>query len=285
MALMAALGELTPMPDVAIFADTQDEPEAVYKHLDWLETQLPFPIIRVSKGSLMGENLKLAVSKKSGKTYMKGSIPAFVLNPDGTKGLLGRKCTADFKIMPIHAKARELVARDYLAWRREYKLELSNLAMAKEQKHIRDCDEWNEMQDNALVEMWIGISSDEWIRAKGSREPWIRNTWPLLNAKFSRDMCESWLAEKGYPKAPRSACKKCPFHSDEEWLLQTPAEFAESVAYEKELQMVASMQQALLGVPFLHQDCVPLDQVVFTKKQGHQQVSQFGNECEGLCGV
>lgn len=29
MALMAAHGELTPMPDAAIFADTQDEPAKV----------------------------------------------------------------------------------------------------------------------------------------------------------------------------------------------------------------------------------------------------------------
>lgn len=47
MALMAAAGEITPMPDCAIFADTQAEPKSVYKWLDWLEGQLPFPVIRV----------------------------------------------------------------------------------------------------------------------------------------------------------------------------------------------------------------------------------------------
>jgi len=30
MALMAAKGEITPMPDCAIFADTQAEPQSVY---------------------------------------------------------------------------------------------------------------------------------------------------------------------------------------------------------------------------------------------------------------
>lgn len=34
MALMAAHGEITPMPDAAIFADTQAEPASVYKWLD-----------------------------------------------------------------------------------------------------------------------------------------------------------------------------------------------------------------------------------------------------------
>ena len=43
MALMAARGEITPMPDCAIFADTQSEPKEIYDWLDWLETQLAFP--------------------------------------------------------------------------------------------------------------------------------------------------------------------------------------------------------------------------------------------------
>lgn len=33
LALMAAAGEIGPMPDCAIFADTQSEPTAVYRHL------------------------------------------------------------------------------------------------------------------------------------------------------------------------------------------------------------------------------------------------------------
>jgi 3'-phosphoadenosine 5'-phosphosulfate sulfotransferase (PAPS reductase)/FAD synthetase len=55
MALMAARGLIKPMPDCAIFADTGAEPEAVYRHLDWLEDQLPFPVHRVSAGNLADE--------------------------------------------------------------------------------------------------------------------------------------------------------------------------------------------------------------------------------------
>ena len=51
MALMAAHGEITPMPDCAIFADTQWEPAAVYKHLEKLERALPFPVYRVTAGN------------------------------------------------------------------------------------------------------------------------------------------------------------------------------------------------------------------------------------------
>ena len=43
MALMAANGEL-PKPDCAIFADTGNEPKAVYTYLDFLKKILPYPI-------------------------------------------------------------------------------------------------------------------------------------------------------------------------------------------------------------------------------------------------
>ena len=59
LALMAAAGEITPMPKCAIFADTQAEPASVYRWLDWLEKQLPFPVHRVTKGNLEADALKM----------------------------------------------------------------------------------------------------------------------------------------------------------------------------------------------------------------------------------
>jgi hypothetical protein len=50
MALMAAEGELTPMPDCAIFADTGAEPKHVYDFLDYVESLVPFPVHRVMEG-------------------------------------------------------------------------------------------------------------------------------------------------------------------------------------------------------------------------------------------
>ncbi len=43
MALMAAHGEIGPMPDCAIFADTGWEPKAVYDHLAWLMSSNVLP--------------------------------------------------------------------------------------------------------------------------------------------------------------------------------------------------------------------------------------------------
>ena len=47
LALMAERGEYgLPKPDVAVFADTGWEPPSVYEHLDWLQEQLSFEVVR-----------------------------------------------------------------------------------------------------------------------------------------------------------------------------------------------------------------------------------------------
>jgi hypothetical protein len=95
MSLMAAHGEITPMPDAAIFADTQAEPKAVYEWLDWLEKQLPFPVYRVTNGNIRDQFL-------GDKTW--GRPPFFTQSG----GMVHRQCTQDFKITPIRRKIRQL---------------------------------------------------------------------------------------------------------------------------------------------------------------------------------
>jgi hypothetical protein len=94
MALMAAHGEITPMPDCAIFADTGWEPMAVYVHLEWLEDVLPFPVHRVSQG-----NLKAVVTAGGFS-----AVPFYTEN-----GLGARQCTYQYKLRPLYRKVRELL--------------------------------------------------------------------------------------------------------------------------------------------------------------------------------
>ena len=100
MALMAARGELTPMPDCAIFADTQWEPAEVYAHLDWLEAQLPFPVHRVTEGNLREHTL--AGVNSTGQKF--SVIPFFT-----ETGIGRRQCTREYKIVPIRRKIAELI--------------------------------------------------------------------------------------------------------------------------------------------------------------------------------
>ena len=266
MALMAAKGEITPMPQFAVFADTQAEPKAVYEWLGWLEKQLPFPVHRVTAGSLAEMEMQLRVSKKSGRTYKKSEIPAFGKNPDGSKGILGRKCTRDFKIQPIKVKTRELCS------------------VKRGQKIV-------------TVTQWIGISYDEMGRATASRETWSQTRFPLLEMKIDREGCLKWMRDNGYPEPPRSACLFCPFHSDHEWqrIKQgDQAEWAYVQQFERDLQQVSAQCQVMRSVPFLHPSLKLIGEVEFKPKQApdgqkqmtmHEMWNDIKNDCSGMCGV
>lgn len=263
LALMMAKGEVEPV-DAAIFADTQNEPDSVMEWLDWLEIEIarspyPYPVYRVTKGNLADRETYVRTSKKSGKQYIQGGIPAFVLAPTGKKGLLGRKCTTDFKIQPIYVKVREILG----------------IKRAPREKQI-------------LAKMAIGISLDEVHRMKPNTFSYVESYWPLIDLGMTRDDCFTWMAKHGYPTPPRSACVFCPFHSDMEWVRlrdEEPQEFAKAVEFEREIHAAYKRQNALNGTPYLHSSCVPLDQAKFKHDASNAVVDQFGNECEGLCGV
>jgi len=264
LALMAAQGEVTPMPTAAIFADTQAEPASVYRWLDWLEAQLPFPVHRVTRGDLTKESLTIREFKNdSSRHWVKSLIPAFIENPDGSRGIMGRQCTFSYKVEQLEKAARRLAE------------------IKRGQKEI-------------TVTQWIGISWDEIQRIKPARVAWSQHRWPLVELRMGRRECLKWMQDHNYPIPPRSACLYCPFHSDKEWRRlrdQEPEEFARAVQFEKDLQAVKAKTDNQRGVPFLHPSLVPLDQVDLSTDIERGQLSlwleeqSFGNECEGMCGV
>jgi hypothetical protein len=265
MALMAAHGEL-PRPNCAIFADMGDEPAAVYRWLDYLESIVcnplrvdnSFPIYRVKhkSGQTLSESAStLKESKRSGKTYLLHSIPGFMVGSDGVAGMMPRTCTVKFKIDPIRQKARSLLGG-----------------------HPKPND----------VEMWIGISTDEAVRMKPSPVKYIYHIWPLIDAGMSRRDCKKWMADNGYPTPPRSACVYCPYHSNQEWLdlkENDPEGFSRAVDAERAYSQAISDSTALHATKaFFHKSLVPLDEAVFDDSDPNQ-LNLFNNECEGMCGV
>jgi hypothetical protein len=257
MALMCAKGELPYKVKCAIFADTQAEPASVYRWLDWLEKQLPFPVHRVTKGSLVEATMRVRTSKKNGRQYMKNFVPSFGVGADGSHGMMPRKCTYDFKIIPIIQACRKLA-------------------------NIKRGEKTHQM--NSL----IGISLDEVRRMKPSREPWVTNVYPLVDARISRIGCLTWMKKNNFPTPPRSACVFCPFHSNSEWQrlkTEEPEEFAKAVQFEKDMWATAKARN-VTSVEYLHASRQPLDQVQFADPN---QLELFGkhwnNECEGMCGV
>jgi hypothetical protein len=263
MAMMAAFGEIAPMPDAAIFADTQHEPMAVYQWLDWLEKQLPFPVYRVTAGDLWASATRVRKTRDGQRTYIATGIPVYISNSDGVelstrKGIGKRQCTRDFKTGPVTKKVRALVGLKRLT-----------------------------KSTPVLATVWVGISEDESWRAKPSRERWIVRRHPLIELGMDRVDCIDWMRDHGFPEPPRSACTFCPFHDDESWLALSPGELADVALKEKELQSAYARTSAMTGVPYFHASRVPLSQVQFNPKpkSRERQYQMFSGECEGLCGT
>lgn len=226
MALMAARGEI-PAPDCAIFADTGDEPTAVYEHLAWLIGVLPFPV-HTAKCS---RTLKAALQAGDEDG---ARIPWHV----GAGGMGGRNCTRNWKIRPIRRMIREILgvgARGYIA--------------------------------PGTVESWIGISTDEIERIKPSGCRFIHNRHILIEARMSRQGCYTWLEERQYRRPPKSRCKYCPFQGNDGWrdLRDSPSEWAETVELDGWLREPAQIAR-FHGEVFLHPSRVPLAQADLTAK-------------------
>jgi len=262
MALMAAHGEIEPMPACAIFADTGWEPAAVYEWLAWLESQLPFPVVRVQKGNIR-EDQEMK-QRSLGKAFPKGerlrcaSMPFFVGDgAGGAEGITRRQCTAEYKIEPID-----------LYLKREI------LGLKPRQRAPK----------TVQIVQWRGISADEASRMKPSRESWFSTRYPLaMEHRMSRQDCLRWMERKGYPVPPRSACLGCPYHSNDEWraIRERPEEWAQVVEFDKKIRWAGGMTRPT----YLHRQCVPLEDVDLSTAADHGQRDLFGEECEGMCGL
>lgn len=252
LALMCANGEITPMPDCAIFADTGAEPAGVYRWLDWLETQLPFPVHRVMhKDGLLVDILDTLSQKRF------TSVPFYTESNNSSGGLLRRQCTREYKIAPIHLKIRSL------------------LGLAK-----------GERAGKAVrVVQYIGISTDEAQRMKPSQDKWIQSTWPLIEANMSRQHCLQWMEKNGYPRPAKSACTFCPYHDDALWRdmkRDDPESFAKAVEIDKKIRGgIRGTTQRL----YIHRSMKPLDEIDFRNAEDAGQWRLFGDECEGMCGI
>lgn len=253
MALMAAAGEITPMPDCAIFADTGWEPAAVYKHLDWLETVLPFPVRRVSNG-----DIRTGILERRNTTGGRfAAIPWHTTNPDGSAGMGRRQCSSEYKLTPIMREIRSLLGVDRRA----------SIAAG-------------------TVEVWLGISLDEAHRMRDARQAYMVNRYPLIEAGMTRRECLRWLTDHEFPTPAKSACVGCPYHSDDYWreMRDTrPMEWADAVAMDTALRQ--DKARGINAEEFMHRSRVPLHLADLSTWSERGQPDLFGNECEGMCGV
>lgn len=251
LALMAARGEIGPMPEAAIFADTQSEPKAVYDYLEYLTPMLPFPVVKVATGNL-GDDFLKALSDPAGRC---GQPPFYVWNEaKQAEATLWRECTKEYKLDPIRRKVREL-------------------------------------RGKRKVVQWIGISLDEAHRMKPSGVKYIENRYPLVDRRMNRHDCLRWLDRNGYRMPPKSACIFCPYISNarlRQMRDTAPGDWARLVAYDKairEAQRATVNGAKITGTLYVHRSCKPIDEVDLSTDFDRGQGELFGNECEGMCGL
>jgi hypothetical protein len=254
LALMMEKG-LALKPDYAIFSDTQGEPKKVYEWLEWLKSQLSFPVLIITAGSLP-DDLRFS----NAGNYKRGvSIPMFTRNKKtGKKGIIRRACTSTYKIEPITKKIREL------------------LGVAKGRKVPKE----------HKVEQYFGISRDEPQRMRTSSYHYINFNYPLVDMNITRQGCKDWMKDNSYPEPPRSACTFCPYHDNTEWQNVK----ANKEEWDAVVKLDEDLRTGLYGTErdeveyFLHRSAVPLKDADLTVKKD-KQIDLFSGICEGMCGV
>ena len=244
--------------DYAIFSDTGEEPEEVYRHLEHLKTLNRTPIIITSAGKL-GDDLIVPREKSQF-----ASIPAFVKNGEKI-GLTRRQCTAQYKIRPIERCIRRQV-----------------LGLAPRKRIPRD----------VRIHQYFGISTDEASRAiraakRFEGHKWIVPHWPLIEMGWDRRKAKEYAESVlGYPP-PRSACVFCPFHTNQEWARikrDDPSGWARAVEIDGGLRKPdAPVGKRFVGQLYLHRTCVPLDMVDLSPPSMLDPMTT--GECQGMCGL
>ena len=258
LALMIEKGEV-PMVDCAIFSDVGAEPQKVYDWLEYLKTQLSYPVHTVQ-----WRNLKEDIISASKGEYQGFTAPYFSKNLEtGKKGMLRRQCTADYKIKPVTQKIREL------------------LGYQKGERVAKD----------TKVEMVMGISFDEMQRMKTNQIKYIENQYPLVEMKIRRHHCVEWMEKHNYPKPPRSACTFCPFHKNSEWqeIKQNKQEWEEVVMIDRLIRHQEKHKKNIknehqMDELYLHAERKPIDEIDFRSAEEKGQYSLL-DECEGMCGI
>ena len=275
---------ILPKIDLAIFSDTGDERQVTYNHLNWLieewSPKYDIPIVVVGNRNIVDDVLR-SRTMSAGYDKAKGerwaAMPWFVKNPkDGSRGMIRRQCTNEYKIMVID---------------KYIKTECLGLKLK---------GRWPTTHS---VRQWFGISSDEYHRMRKPVVPrttakvigkdlhgddvtqrvrddrpqrWRSTVYPLCSTewKWNEDAthcdridlgfglmsvadCIQWHRDNDLPDPPSSACKKCPYRDNAMWREmrdESPEEFAEACDFDDAIRVAGGMK----GETFSHADMVPL---------------------------
>ena len=309
LALMAADG-LIEMPVAAIFADTRDEPEEIYIHVERLRGMVPFPVHVVREGGGLGADFLAALR---GEKNRASQPPFYVRAPELTMDEIAAILAEpeppheEWEVNAINQESGDLVhlfdvkakSSEWIEWSRrrrkalnqdaggmlwractrDYKIapirrEIRKIMVAHGAKHARSV---------------IGISTDERQRENVSGVKFITNVHPLLDMGWSRQKCEAWLKERHGMKIPKSACVYCPYRSNAGWArmkLEQPVEFERACQFDEAIREAQGKKMRGAGITgqlFVHRSFTPLRTANFENMPGQLDFG-FEQECDGMCG-
>lgn len=177
LAALSALGDL-PKLDFAIHADAGFERQHTYAFAEQWTPWLAEHGIPVRTPQ---PDAALPYNEHGGVV-----IPAYTPSKSGV-GQMKRQCTYHWKLIPVRQVVRDEVRARGLPLQAD------------------------------VVELWIGISTDEVHRAKDSTVAFVKHRHPLLELGMSRDDCKRWLKDRDLPEPGRSSCTFCPLQSRGAW--------------------------------------------------------------------
>jgi 3'-phosphoadenosine 5'-phosphosulfate sulfotransferase (PAPS reductase)/FAD synthetase len=253
LAAMSALGDL-PSVDVAIHADTTHERSATYAYAQrwtpWLETRG----VRV-----------VTVHPKAAEPIDRFGgmmLPGYTVTPKGD-GHMSRQCTDNWKRAPLRR------------W-----LQANRWGIKSEQRG--DHLVYDAKPSRLPVEQWLGISMDEWQRAKDSDVKYVTNRFPLLEKRMTRNDCANYLERHDIEVPSKSACVFCPFHNMRAWV-EMKAEGGSD--WQKAVEVDEAIRKARPPYDlFLHRAMIPLVDVDLRTPEDKGQMALWQEACEsGYC--
>ena len=137
-------------------------------------------------------------------------------------------------------------------------------------------------RDKRPVEQWLGISMDEWQRAKDSDVKYVTNRYPLLEKRMTRNDCGNYLERHGIEVPSKSACVFCPFHNMRAWVEMKAENGAD---WQKAVEVDAAIRKARPPYDlFLHRAMIPLTEVDLRTPEDKGQMALWQEACEsGYC--
>lgn len=179
------------------------------------------------------------------------TLPVFS-SPTG--GMLNRRCTGEYKIEPLRMCIRKFMG-----------LRLDNKGRT--------------LRNTAI--MYLGISYDEFTRMKDSNRAWIKNEYPLVDRRISREDCINYFMDNNLLVPGKSSCVICPYKSNKSWQVTKtlyPEEFRLACEFDKKLRQSNKDRNGGRDL-YLHKKLQPLEEVVFDNSEKQEDYSCESGYC------